>query len=67
MGLSDFLQYTERYFSLINGVWKILSPTSIVWTQGVLGIKKLNLDVELAERKINAQLHELDEFRIHAY
>ncbi|KAK4717909.1 hypothetical protein R3W88_016247 [Solanum pinnatisectum] len=30
-------------------------------------IKKLNLDAELAGRKRITQLHELEEFRIHAY
>ncbi|XP_015162184.1 uncharacterized protein [Solanum tuberosum] len=30
-------------------------------------IKKLNLDVELADRKRITQLHELEEFRLHAY
>ncbi|XP_049381172.1 uncharacterized protein LOC125845672 [Solanum stenotomum] len=30
-------------------------------------IKKLNMDVELAGRKRITQLHELEEFRLHAY
>ncbi|XP_049378139.1 uncharacterized protein LOC125842903 [Solanum stenotomum] len=30
-------------------------------------IKKLNLDLELACKKIITQLHELEEFRLHAY
>lgn len=30
-------------------------------------IKKLNLDVELAGKKSITQLHELEEFRLHAY